>query len=76
MGLTPYQKYILYEMLYLKSLRTRTRRGDVKFVASLPFILHTESLKRANYILAAVGESMDINDYVVGHSMDIMDSRE
>ena len=76
MGLTPYQKYILYEMLYLKLLRTRTRRGDIKLVASLPFILHTESLKRSNDILAAIGESMDINDYVVGHSMDIMDSRE
>ena len=75
MGLTPYQKYILYEMLYLKLLRTRTRRGNIKFVASLPFILHIESLKRSNYILAAIGESMDINDYVVGHSMDIMDSR-
>ena len=75
MGLTHYQKYILYEMLYLKLLRKRTTRGSVKFVWTLPYILHTESLKRANYILAAVGESMDINDYVVGHSMDIMDSR-
>ena len=75
MGLTPYQKYILYEMLYSKLLRTRTRRGDVKFAASLPFILHTESLKRANYILAAIGESMEVLDIAVGRYDDI-NSRE
>ena len=75
MGLTPYQKYILYEMLYLKLLRTRTRRGDVKFAVTLPYILHTESLKRANYILAAIGESMEVLDIAVGRYDDI-NSRE
>ena len=56
MGLRTGEKRILYEMLYAEAIRRYPiTRGNLKIFDSLTW--HYFAIERANYILAAIGES-------------------
>ena len=52
--MTEKQKIILYQLLWMEAVR-RMGRGSGKSI----FHAYYAALERANYILAAIGESMD-----------------
>ena len=56
MGLRTGEKRILYEMLYAEAIRRYPiTRGNLKIFD--PLTWHYFAIERANYILAAIGES-------------------
>lgn len=58
MGLREGEKTILYEMLYVEAMkRYPITRGNLKIFD--PLTWHIFTIERANYILAAIGDSYD-----------------
>ena len=58
MGLRAGEKRILYEMLYAEAIgRYPITRGNLKIFD--PLTWHIFAIERANYILAAIGETYD-----------------
>ena len=55
------QKCKLYFMVYQKLLTVIFARGGGRN-GMLPVRIHREALKRTNYILAAVGEKLDMDE--------------
>ena len=58
MGLRKEEKAILYEILYVEAMkRYPITRGNLKIFD--PLAWHYFAIERANYILAAIGDSYD-----------------
>ena len=67
--MTAKNKYILYQMIYRKMLKTTPLypRGYSKSFFPHHFRVQLEAFEKTNYILAAINESIAWNDILIGN---------